>query len=141
MVYTDSQINQWMQVRKVLPPNWYATIWRQKTLYVWGDDNNRYRIIINDDFSYSLSFSVILLVYHVDTNEKTRLRRYDFHDTEHTNRLEGNSVYGYHIHKATERYQRNGYRIDDYAESTNRFSNIPGAIKCLIQDANFQGVP
>ncbi len=86
------------------------------------------------------SFSVVLLVYPFDTNQEVRLRRYNSPHGKHTNPLEGNSVNLYHIHKATERYQRSEYNIDHYAEETNRFSDIHGALQCLIEDGNFQEV-
>ena len=39
---------------------------------------------------------------------------------------------------ATERYQERGYDEDTYAEETDRYNNLEGALQCLIQDANFE---
>ncbi|MDE0397110.1 MAG: hypothetical protein OXL96_04825 [Candidatus Poribacteria bacterium] len=46
--------------------------------------------------------------------------------------------HGYHIHFATERYQERGYDEETYAEETDRYNNLEGALQCLIQDANFE---
>ena len=140
IIHTDHQIDKWMQKRKVLPPDLHNFIWEHKKLYVWGDDDNKYRIIIRDEYRRKPSFSVVLLVYPFDTNQEVRLRRYNSPHGKHTNHLEGSAVYQYHIHKATEKYQRSGDDIDHYAEETNRFSDIRGALQCLIEDGNFQEV-
>ena len=140
MIHTDDQIDKWMQARKELPPDWHNSIWKHKGLDVLGDDDNTYRIIIRDEYRRKPSFSVILLVYPFDTNQGVRLRRYNSPHGKHINHLEGSVVYQYHIHKATERYQRNRDRIDHYAEETSRFNDIHGALQCLIEDGNFQEV-
>lgn len=38
------------------------------------------------------------------------------------------------IHLATERYQNSGRKEEAYAEVTDRYSNLRGALKCLIED-------
>ena len=47
----------------------------------------------------------------------------------------------FHIHLATERYQEIGAREDTFAEPTDRYSDIEGALACLIADANFDMSP
>ncbi len=47
-------------------------------------------------------------------------------------------VTGFHIHTATERYQVNSVREEDYAEPTKRYADVNGALKCLFADANFE---
>ncbi|MCE2393409.1 hypothetical protein J4G02_02210 [Candidatus Poribacteria bacterium] len=59
----------------------------------------------------------------------------------HTNRIEREEISGCHIHSATERYQLRGQREDSYAQSTNRYHDLSGALKCLINDANFEEPP
>lgn len=140
IVHTDDQIDKWMQERKVLPSEWYNSIWKHKKLDVWGDDDNTYRIIIRDEYRRKPSFSVVLLIYPFDANQGVRLRRYNSPHGKHINHLDGSVVYQYHIHKATEKYQRNGDSIDHYAEETSRFSDIHGALQCLIEDGSFQEV-
>lgn len=57
------------------------------------------------------------------------------------NKIEKQKILGYHIHYATERYQRIGYDEDTFAEETDRYDNFEGALRCLIQDGNFQLPP
>ena len=69
------------------------------------------------------------------------MRRYNGRSHQHTNRIEGNTFYDFHIHIATERYQAAGYEEDHYAETTNRFADLGGAIRCMIQDCAFELPP
>ena len=59
-----------------------------------------------------LDFSVILAVRVPQSNLLFRLRRYNGKSHEHTNHIEGDTFYDYHIHMATERYQEIGTRKD-----------------------------
>lgn len=49
--------------------------------------------------------------------------------------------YDFHIHTATERYQASGLREDSFAESSDRFSDIDGAVRCLLNDCGFDVPP
>ncbi len=42
---------------------------------------------------------------------------------------------------ATERYQEIGAREDAYAEVTDRYHNLDGALRCLFDDAGFDVPP
>ena len=66
-----------------------------------------------------------------------RLKRYNGNH-EHSNTIEDEKVNGFHIHTATERYQVNSVREEDYAELTQRYTDVNGALKCLFADANFE---
>ncbi len=94
--------------------------------------------LISDGSTYNpLYFSVILGVIHPLTTKVFRLRRYNGKTNPHTNRIERNEVSGFHIHEATERYQKRRQNEDAYAVETIRYSDIEGAVACLIVDANF----
>jgi hypothetical protein len=45
--------------------------------------------------------------------------------------------YSFHIHQATERYQEAGWYEETYAEPTDRFADLHGAIKCMLKDCGF----
>lgn len=140
MIYTDYEIDQWMRERKELPNDWQMRIWNDKELVVRGE-KYKYKIIINDKYHTVPSFSVVLIVYPTDDNYVFRLRRYDSPHGKHKNQLENTYVGAndFHIHIATERYQKEcDDDMDKYAETTDRFNDIPSALKCLIKDANFQ---
>ncbi len=51
--------------------------------------------------------------------------------------MEEQTFYDFHIHMATERYQRTGNREDTYAEPTDRYSDMEGAFTCLLADCGF----
>jgi hypothetical protein len=70
-------------------------------------------------------------------HQQFRLRRHNGKSHEHTNPIEKNTFYGFHIHTATERYQQSGYREDTYAEETNRYADYHGAIECMLRDCGF----
>lgn len=57
---------------------------------------------------------------------------------EHTNLIEGEIFYDFHIHQATQRYQEIGAREDTFAEPSNRFADFQQALKCLFNDCGFQ---
>jgi hypothetical protein len=47
-------------------------------------------------------------------------------------------VTGFHVHVATERYQAAGFKEDSYAEATNSYIDLPGAIRHMLNVANFE---
>jgi hypothetical protein len=66
-----------------------------------------------------------------------RLRRYNGRHY-HSNTLENERFYDFHVHTATERYQRPGFHEDTFAEKTNRFYNLESAIQCLVNECGFR---
>ena len=66
-----------------------------------------------------------------------RLRRQNGRSHEHTNQIEDETFYDFHIHIATERYQELGAREDAYARPTDRYGALRDALDCLFTDANF----
>ena len=89
----------------------------------------------------ALDFSAILAVHVPQSNRLFRLRRYNGKSHEHTNSIEGDTFYDYHIHIATERYQEIGAHEDAYAEITNRYDDLESARDCLFSDATFDVPP
>lgn len=45
-----------------------------------------------------------------------------------------------HIHKATHKNIAAGKKPDSYAEPTNRYRSLDGALACLVDDANISGL-
>ena len=144
ITYSDQEIAELIQERKVLPDDWRNKLLSPKNksqeLFVTGDNGNEFRIIARRNFK-PLDFSVILTVIVPSSNQNFRLRRYNGGSHTHTNRIEREAVDGFHIHFATERYQRRGQATDAYAEQTDRYSDFDGALQCLIDDANFEEPP
>jgi hypothetical protein len=85
----------------------------------------------------ALDFSVILLYLPKGSNQHFRLRRYNGKSHEHTNKIEGDTFFGFHIHTATERYQQVGLDEDAYAEPSDRYASFEGATDCMLKDCGF----
>jgi hypothetical protein len=66
------------------------------------------------------------------------LRRYNGKNHTHKNKIEKEKIRGYHIHKATERYQLRGYNIDGYAEEAFTYSNWHDALSVMLGDCNIK---
>lgn len=102
-----------------------------------GVDGSKFRIILRQSNEDQFDFSVILGYYLPGTNVLFRLRRYNSRSHEHTNKIEKDKFFEYHIHKATERYQLSGLDEDEYAETTDGYSDLHDALQCLINECNF----
>lgn len=145
ITYTDQEIGALIQEHKVLPDDWHSILLRannkKRDLVVTGDNGNQFRIIVRQNYSKPLDFSVILTVVPPLSNLDFRLRRYNGWTNPHNNRIEKEEVHGFHIHYATERYQLRGLKEDAYAQATDRYDDFDGALRCLIADANFEEPP
>jgi hypothetical protein len=108
-----------------------------KEVDVRGDNGSKFRIILRQNDFNKLDFSAILGFYPPKTSELFRLRRYNGKSHEHKNRIEGNKMYDFHIHYATERYQQLGCCEDTYAEASNKYTDLQTAVKCLVTDCGF----
>ena len=143
-ILSDQKITALIKERKVLP-NERRNKFRKTThrgndkyrLNVTGEDGNEFQIIVRISVFNKLHFSVILGVEVPPPKKFFRLKRYNGNH-EHSNTIEDEKVNGFHIHTATERYQVNSVREEDYAELTQRYTDVNGALKCLFADANFE---
>ena len=114
---------------------------KERDLDCKGESGNEFRVILRQNTVNPLDFSAILAVQVPESNRLFRLRRYNGKSHEHTNSIEGNNFYNYHIHIATERYQEIGAREDAYAEVTDRYDDLDRALDCLFEDAGFYVTP
>ncbi|MBN2311433.1 MAG: hypothetical protein JXR94_20820 [Candidatus Hydrogenedentes bacterium] len=97
-----------------------------------------YRVILRQSDFNALDFSVVLAVDVPDTNQLFRLRRYNGKSHEHTNHIEGDVFYDFHVHYATERYQETGAREDAFAKPSDRFGDWNAALLCMFEDCGFE---
>lgn len=81
------------------------------------------------------------LVFLAGNGERVPLARYNGSNHTHRNPLEGDEliVNKCHIHKATERYMDAGDKADKYAETTDRYDSLAGALDCMLHDCNISG--
>jgi hypothetical protein len=102
-----------------------------------GTDGSAFRVVARRSNFNLLDFSVILAYCAPGSNQVLRLRRYNGKSHEHTNPIERQTFYDFHIHTTTERYQRSGNREDTFAEVTDRYANVDQAVECLFEDCGF----
>lgn len=102
-----------------------------------GADGSAFRVMARRSNFNPLDFSVILAYRVPGSNQVLRLKRYNGKSHEHTNPIERQTFYDFHIHTATERYQRTGNREDTFAEVTDRYANWEQAVTCLFEDCGF----
>jgi len=141
----DAEINALLQEVKALPADWRGRLQpvakrghRERQLDLQGEDGTEFRIMVRQSLLNAMDFSVVLAYLPPTSNLVVRLRRYNGRSHEHTNRLEGDRFYDFHIHQVTERYQDAGLSADSYAEPTGRYADLHGAIECLVADCAFE---
>lgn len=143
--YSDSEIARMIGERKPLPDNYRSRVQlrdkrghKERELDITGKSGTRYRLILRQSNFNTLDFSIILAVNPLDSNQVFRLRRYNGKSHEHTNQIEGDAFYDFHIHYATERYQESGSREDAFAKATDRYADFHAALRCMLEDGGFE---
>jgi len=141
---SDDQIGSLLAEPKILPEDFFSRLklkpkrgHKEYEFDLVGENESGFLLIFRQNEKNALDFSVILAFLPKGTNQQFRLRRYNGKSHEHTNQIEKNTFYGFHIHTATERYQQSGYREDAYAEPSDRYADFNGAIGCMIRDCGF----
>jgi hypothetical protein len=145
-VLSDAEIARLLNERKQLPatfPECVRLTPRQMHLRydvaAPGDDGGEFRLMLRQSQEDRLDFSAILAYRPPTSNIWIRLRRYNGKSHGHRNTIEkGPLFFDFHIHTATERYmRRSGKDPEHYAEPTNRYTSLQGAMECLLEDCNF----
>ena len=147
-ILTDADIQRLLAETKPLPDNYQDRV-RFKTkrghkeaeVQVVGQSGATFRLILRQSNLDALDFSVIVGYEAPTTNILFRLRRYNGKSHEHTNKLERQTFFDYHIHQATQRYQEFGMSEDAFAEPTNRYADVDSALQCALQDCRFDLPP
>jgi len=143
---TDDQVARYERERKLLPSDYDRRLFTfaradgfaRSELEVVGEEGHRFAVSLRQGLINPLDFSAILRAY-VTGGADVRLRRYNGKAHWHTNRIEREPrFYDFHIHRLTERYQaRVGYKPDGFAERTDRYGDLRGAVDCLFEDCGF----
>ena len=152
-ILNDQAISELIIEQKPLPADWRRRmVPRRKSHYqyderdisVQSNGNKEFRIIIRRSLINLLDFSIILMFEDIDHSYRL-LRCNGMHLSRHTNRWEKeqglpNAWFdpNFHIHRATERYQEAGFKIDGYAEVTTLYSDYNSALPEFLRLSNFQ---
>jgi hypothetical protein len=142
--YSDDEITALINERKPLPPDYLSRLQlrekrghKERELDMIGGNGNQFRLILRESGYNPLDFSVILAFCPAETTQVFRLRRYNGKSHEHTNHIEGNTFYDFHVHVATERYQELGAQEDTFAHPSESFADFQGALNCMFQECGF----
>jgi hypothetical protein len=145
VLLSDAEIQMLVTVEKSLPADYERLIstrpkkgHSERELNITGNDGSEFRLIFREARRDVFAFSVILAYRVPGTNQLFRLRRYNGKNHEHTNSVERQTFRDFHIHMATELYQRSGFKEDTYAEPSRRFSTFGEAVDCMIEDCGFR---
>ena len=89
---------------------------------------------MEDDFSCGISWLA-------PNGETLTLKRYNGPNHNHPNHLEKEMLkYESHIHLATEKYIKANRKAEGFAEKTDRYKTVDGALHCLVTDCNISGI-
>jgi hypothetical protein len=110
----------------------------QKAWDIECDSGNRFVVKIRMAIVNPMNFSVILGYVLAGSYTVFRLRRYNGKSHYHTNVLENEHFYDFHVHLATERYQIPGFKEDHFAERTVRYYDLASAVQCLLNECGFR---
>lgn len=143
--YSDAEIQEMLDERKTVTSS-HSIITRlkqkrahrQREIDITGAEGHNFRLILRQNEINPLDFSIIIALIPSESNQLFRLKRYNGKSHEHTNRIEKDTFYDFHIHIATERYQDLGVREDSYAEPSDRFSDFHTALQCMFSNCVFE---
>lgn len=145
MVLTDDEIDRLICLEKtVLNPKARKLEKRgsqQVNYEAESATGERFRVYVRQNLRLPEGYSCGLLYVHT-SGELVTLARYNGSDHEHANPLDGTGALpaACHIHRATERYMRAGRKAEHFAETTERYSDLDGAVRALIHDCNIKGL-
>lgn len=105
---------------------------------VTSKTGNSFVVAVRKSMLNPFDFSVILGYKLPGLNTVFRLRRYNGKSHYHSNPIENTRFRDFHIHTATARYQLRGPKEEHFAEVTNRYADVDGAIDCLLDDCGFR---
>lgn len=136
----DNEIDALISEAKPLEPGYGSKLQlkvklghKEREMTILGATGD-FKIILRQSLLNQFDFSAILGFTPKNSSLVFRLRRYNGKSHEHTNKLERETFYDFHIHYATERYQQSGLREDAYAVATSRYADLQGALDCLFVD-------
>jgi len=143
IILKDEEILELVQEKKTLPYK-LQNIFQMKDkkghkeqeITLKRNNGSLFKIILRQNKINVLDFSIILGYMASKSNILFRLKRYNGKSHEHTNKIEKNNFYDFHIHTATERYQDAGFDEDGYAEVSNIYSDIHSAAEYFIKECN-----
>ena len=115
----------------------------ERVTYILTDnEGNRFNLYLRQNYNIGMEDAFSCgLSYILPSGEPFTLVRYNGSSHNHPNKLEKERIgFSAHIHKSSKRYLDETGKADGYAEATNRFSSLEGALHCLLKDCNITGL-
>ena len=144
---TETEIMDLVNIPKQLPDNYkrqlklrtrsYSDKHEEAQMEIEGPSGSFFRIITRKSMTNPLDFTIIFGYVPPQKSKLLHIRRYNGKSHLHTNDIEGDTFFEYHIHYATERYQEAGWAIEKYAKLTDKYDNYDGALEYMLADCNF----
>lgn len=141
---TDEEIAKLISEPKPLPENYRSSMrlrpkkgHSERDLDVRGINGSEFRIIQRQSGFNLLDFSVILAYRPRESNQLFKLRRYNGRSHEHTNDIENETFYDFHIHQATEGYQELGAKEESFAQRSDKYHSLPEAVEYMFEECSF----
>ena len=144
VILSDSDIDMLIKEPKTPPPG-LRPLTRliersqhlRKDFEITGASGSSFLLAIRQSKLNLFDFSAILGYRVPGFNTVFRLCRYNGKHR-HTNTIEKQAIHDFHIHYATERYQRlGGMKEDSFAMATDRYQTLDTAVQCLLDDCGF----
>ncbi|MFT8276129.1 DUF6978 family protein [Kerstersia gyiorum] len=144
MILTDEEIARLIAMPKVVSNPRARQKIQKKSMrinYTALADGALFEIYVRQNQLVASAFSCGL-IYQSQSGERVTLMRCNGSDHPHGNPLEGVSTIGVccHIHMATQRYMEIGRKAEHYAEPTDAYSDVTGALLTLMERCNITGL-
>ncbi len=143
IVLNDKEISDLVQESKKFPTNYESLFQtrekkghKEQELTLQRSNGSQFKVILRQNRINPLDFSLILGYVPPKTTALFRLQRYNGKSHQHTNKIERETFYNFHIHQATERYQAAGFDEDGFAVVSSEYADIHGALDCFIKDCS-----
>lgn len=145
MVLSDAEIDRLIKIEKTVTNPKARVIEKRGSEQVnyeaEANSGEKFRVFVRRNVRLPDGFSCGLL-YITPSGETVTLTRYNGSDHEHSNPLEGGGALprACHIHRATEKYMQAGRKAEHFAETTQRYTDVSGALYELVLDCNVKGL-
>lgn len=141
---TDEMIALWLKAPKHVtnPKGREATKAKhlERNYSVSADSGEKFSLYVRQSTIIAGAFSCGLAI-EMPGQERLTLCRYNGNDHPHINPIEQQRMdFCCHIHRATARYIAAGRKPESYAEKTDRYHTVNGALACLLSDCNIRGL-
>lgn len=154
--FTDEEFAGWIAETKQLPVNWRTrlklqpkdgTSFEHRSMEVGGDSGSSFRVMLRRNTLNNNDFSLILVL--VTDDGEYRLTRFNGSSHQHVNHIERRNNLPnhtirntFHIHVATERYQRRDRKnIEGYAVPSAAFGSFETAFEEFFATNGFVKPP